>query len=231
MLIGGFQKFSLIDYPEKICAIIFTQGCNFRCPYCHNPELVDPRKFTSPISEKEIFSFLETRKSQLDAVEVTGGEPTLQKDLLDFLKRIKEMGFLVKLDTNGSLPNIIQEALEKKVVDYLAMDVKAPLEKYQTVTASKVDPAKIKESIHLIMKSGLDYEFRTTVIESLLTNEDIIEIARLISGAKLYVLQEFVATKTLQKEFIKKKSKTTEELEKLRHLILQHQYVGRCIIR
>lgn len=231
MLIGGFQKFSLIDYPGKICAIIFTQGCNFRCSYCHNIELVDPQKFTPSISEKEIFSFLGTRKGQLDAVEVTGGEPTLQKDLLDFLKKIKEMGFLVKLDTNGSSPDVIQGAIEKKVVDYLAMDVKAPLGKYQIVTASKIDPAKIEESIQLIMKADLDYEFRTTIVKSLLTNEDIIGIAQLVSGAKLYVLQNFVATRTLEEKFIEEESKTVEELEKLRRLILHHRYVDKCIIR
>jgi pyruvate formate lyase activating enzyme len=231
MLIGGFQKFSLIDYPGKICAIIFTQGCNFRCPYCYNVELVDPQKFGPPIPETEIFSFLEKRIGQLDAVEITGGEPTLQKDLLAFLEKIKEMGFLIKLDTNGSSPDVIREALKKKIVDYLAMDVKAPLEKYRMVTASKIDLTKIKESIQLIMESGLDYEFRTTIVESLLTNEDIIKIASLISGAKLYVLQKFVRTKTLKKEFAKEKSKTTEELEKLKHLILQHKYVNRCIVR
>ena len=127
MLIGGFQKFSLIDYPGKICAIVFTQGCNFRCPYCYNPELVNPQKFTPSLSEKDVFSFLKKRKGQLDAVEITGGEPTLQKDLLAFLEKIKAMGFLVKLDSNGSSPDIIQEVVQRGAVNYLAMDIKAPL--------------------------------------------------------------------------------------------------------
>jgi len=141
------------------------------------------------------------------------------------------MGFLVKLDTNGSSPDVIQKILEEKIVDYLAMDIKAPLEKYQEITASKINPARIKESIQLIMKSGLDYEFRTTIVESLLTREDIVEIAQLISGAKLYVLQRFVAAKTLKKEFAKEKSKSIKKLEELKHLILRCQYVDKCIIR
>jgi len=147
MLIGGFQRFSLIDYPGKICAIVFTQGCNFRCPYCHNPELVNPELFEAPIPEGNILSFLANRKGKLDAVEITGGEPTLQPDLMDFMSELKNHQYLVKLDTNGSNPGIISEAIERDLVDYLAMDVKAPLERYQEITNSGVDPAKIEHSI------------------------------------------------------------------------------------
>lgn len=137
MQIGGLQKFSLLDYPGKISAVVFTQGCNFRCPYCHNPELVDPARYQECLPEEEIFSFLETRRGKLEAVTVTGGEPTLQKSLAPFLRRIKDMGFLVKLDTNGSRPDVLEELLRQKLIDYIAMDIKAPLEKYEAVTGWK----------------------------------------------------------------------------------------------
>ena len=229
MLIGGFQKFSLIDYPGKICAIIFTQGCNFRCPYCYNIELVEPSKFSSSIPEEEIFSFLKNRKGRLDAVEVTGGEPTLQKDLLLFLKKIKELGFLVKLDSNGSAPEKVQQAIEQGVVDYLAMDIKAPLERYQEVTRSQVDPQKIAETIHLIMSAGLDYEFRTTVVKSLLSLDDLLKIAQLIKGAKRYALQKFVPTKTLDPAFQNEEPYSDEELQNFQEKI--SPYVGECLLR
>lgn len=229
MLIGGLQKFSLIDYPGKLCAIVFTQGCNFRCPYCHNPELVFPEQFIPSLSEEEIFSFLDKRKKQLEAVEVTGGEPTLQPDLLSFLAKIKNKGFSVKLDTNGSFPEIVQKAIRQGVVDYLAMDLKAPLERYQAVTCSKIDPQKIKKTIAIIMKSGLDYEFRTTIVKSQLSLEDFLKIARLIKGAKLYVLQNFVSTKTLDPLFQKEASYSEEELEKIRKQIAP--FVKKCLVR
>lgn len=229
MLIGGLQKFSLIDYPGKLSAIIFTQGCNFRCPYCHNPELVDPKQFIPLLDEKKVLDFLETRRGRLDAVEITGGEPTLQKDLLPFLQKIKKMGFLVKLDTNGSSPSIMQEALRKKVVDYFALDVKAPLEKYQEVTRSTIDPQKIQKAIQIIMSSGLDYEFRTTIVRSMLSFDDITKIAQLIRGANLYALQAFIPSKTLDPHFQKETSYTEEELEKICQQV--QPYVQKCIIR
>ena len=229
MLIGGLQKFSLIDYPGKICAIIFTQGCNFRCPYCHNPELVDPKQFSPLLDEKEVFAFLKTRRNRLDAVEVTGGEPTLQKDLLPFLKKIKEMGFLVKLDTNGSHPEIVQKAIDEKIVNYLALDVKAPLEKYQEVTRSMIDPQKIQETINLIMESGLDYEFRTTIVKSMLSPKDILKITQLIQGARFYALQAFIPSKTLDPLFQKETSYSEEELQKICQQV--KPYVKKCVVR
>jgi pyruvate formate lyase activating enzyme len=137
MKIGGLQKFSLLDYPGKISAVVFTQGCNFRCPYCHNPELVDPERFQECIPEDEIFAFLETRRGKLEAVTVTGGEPTIQNGLSSFVRRIKDMGFMVKLDTNGSRPEVLEELIRHKLIDYIAMDIKAPLEKYEAVTGWK----------------------------------------------------------------------------------------------
>jgi len=229
MRIGGFQKFSLIDYPGKICAIVFTQGCNFRCPYCHNPELVKPSLFGKTIPEEEIFSFLEKRKGKLDAVEITGGEPTLQKDLVDFIRRIKEMGYLVKLDTNGSNPEILLEIINHGLVDYIAMDIKAPLEKYKEVIHSVINPEKIKRSIRTIMSSNIKYEFRTTVVKSQLSKEDIINIGKLIEGAELYILQKFIPSKTLDPNFLNEKTYSDGEFKELKKEL--EKLVCKCLVR
>ncbi len=193
MLIGGFQKFSLIDYPGKTCAIVFTIGCSFRCSYCHNPELVYPELSPKPIPEEDIFSFLEKRKGKLDAVTITGGEPTLQEDLLEFILDVKKLGFFIKLDTNGSNPSALRKAIKK--IDYVAMDVKAPLEKYPGITNSGIDINKIRRSIELVMNSNINYEFRTTAAGSQLDESDMLKIGRLIEGAKLHVLQKYVPAK------------------------------------
>src|SRR5450759_1081844 len=199
MKIGGLQKVSLIDYPGVISGIVFLQGCNFRCPYCHNPELVDEKLFGPCLDEKIILDFLNTRKGKLDAVTITGGEPTIQKDLMPFIKRVKKMGFAVKLDSNGSAPQVIKELLAEKLLDFIALDIKAPLEKYKRIVQAPVDTQSIKDSIKLILKSKIPHEFRTTVVKSQLGAKDILEIAKLISGASCYVLQKFVQTKTLDK--------------------------------
>jgi len=201
--IGGIQKTSLLDYPEKISAIVFTKGCNFRCGYCHNPELFQTDK-NQNYSEAEFFEFLKTRKGKLDAVVITGGEPCIQKDLLEFILKIKELGFLVKLDTNGSFPEVLKKVLPH--LDYIAMDIKAPLEKYSIVANSVVDTEKIKESINLIMNSDLDYEFRTTAVKSQLTSSDFLKISQTIKGAKKYYIQKFRNSKVLNPEF---KTETT----------------------
>ena len=229
MRIGGFQKFSLIDYPGKICAIVFTQGCNFRCPYCHNPELVKPSLFGKTIPEEEIFSFLEKRKGKLDAVEITGGEPTLQKDLVDFIQRIKEIGYLVKLDTNGSNPEMLEIIINHGLVDYIAMDIKAPLEKYKEVIHSVINPEKIKRSIRTIMSSNIKYEFRTTVVKSQLSKEDIINIGKLIEGAELYILQKFIPSKTLDPNFLNEKTYSDGEFKELKKDL--EKLVCKCLVR
>ncbi|HDH87356.1 MAG TPA: anaerobic ribonucleoside-triphosphate reductase activating protein, partial [Desulfobacteraceae bacterium] len=202
MIIGGFQRFSLIDYPDKICAIVFTQGCNFRCPYCHNPELVDPKKFGIELKEDEILSFLGRRKGKLNAVTITGGEPLLQTDLSPFLSAIKRLGYLVKLDTNGSFPSRLKKIIELESVDYVAMDIKTSLAKYPQVIKTKIDTRKILDSIRLIMDSGLDYEFRTTIVKALFEKDDFYKIGQLIKNARLYVLQKFVPSKTLDDTFL-----------------------------
>lgn len=213
MKIGGLHKVSLIDYPGKISAIIFTQGCNFRCAYCHNPELVDPKLFEPPMPHEEIFNFLDKRRGKLDALVVTGGEPTLQPNLIPFLKRVKEMGYLIKIDTNGALPEILENLIVQRHADYIAMDIKAPWEKYSRVTRAEVDVARIKRSIDLVTQSGIPCEFRTTLVRSLLEQEDIRKIGGLIKGAKRFVLQKFVPSKTLSANFLQESTYTDRELE------------------
>jgi pyruvate formate lyase activating enzyme len=216
MKIGGLQRVSLIDYPGLICAIVFLQGCNFKCSYCHNPELVDPQLFGPRIKENDILEFLDTRRGKLDAVVITGGEPTIQDYLPSFITKIKEMQFAVKLDTNGSEPDVIKDLLDEKLLDYIAMDIKAPLEKYKNIVRTPVESDLIKESISIILKAKIPYEFRTTIVESQLGENDILEIGKLISGARSYVLQKFVPVKTLDKKFLKEKSWPDEKLQEIK---------------
>lgn len=192
--IGGFQKTSFLDYPEKISCIVFTSGCNFRCGYCHNPELF---KSEPVLTVPAFFDFLKTRKGKLDGVVITGGEPTLQSGLFDFVKEIKHLNFLVKLDTNGTNPEILEELLNLNLLNYVAMDIKAPLDKYKQITNVDLDIKKIKDSINLIKSSKIDYEFRTTVVKSQLAYEDFEKIGLLLQGSKKYYLQKFVVSKLL----------------------------------
>lgn len=225
MKIGGIQKCSLIDYPGKVSAILFTIGCNFHCPYCHNPELVD--ETATIIPEEEIAAFLLRRKNILDAVTITGGEPTIHGDLSAFIRNIKNMGYLVKLDTNGTNPDVIRRLQEEKIVDYFAMDIKSPLQNYSKTVGRPVDAAKIKESIELLKHSGIPYEFRTTVVKSLLTIDDIRTIGKEISGAKTYYLQKFVPTKTLNPAFLRKTTFSDAEFDEMRDIMREYvQDVG-----
>lgn len=212
MKIGGLQKVSLIDYPGRISAIIFTQGCNFRCPYCHNPELVEKKLYRPCLPENDILDFLASRRGKLDAVTITGGEPTLQDDLLPFIGRIRKMGFCVKLDSNGSRPDIIAHLAEENLLDFIAMDVKAPAAKYQGMIKAAVPFDLIRESIRIILKSGLDHEFRTTVVSSKLSPADILEISREIAGAKRYAMQKFEPIRTLNKRYLSETSYPDEAL-------------------
>ena len=177
MRIGGLIKFTLIDYPGRVAAVVFTQGCNFRCRYCHNPELVYPHLLQEPMPEEEVLAFLRRRQGALEGVVVTGGEPTLQPDLIRFLEDVKALGYKIKLDTNGSKPEVIQEAIDKKLVDYIAMDLKAPLEKYSLITGVEFEPTTLQQSMHIITESGLPYEFRTTYDKEVLTDNDISAIS------------------------------------------------------
>ena len=203
MLIGGIQKTSLLDYPGKISAIIFTQGCNFRCPYCHNPELLKTGENASLVSVSSVLDFLKTRIGKLDGVVITGGDPCLHKDLPEFIKAVKQLGFLVKLDTNGSFPGMLENLINENLIDYIAMDIKAPFEKYSSIAGCDIDIEKIKRSVHLVLESGIDYEFRTTVVKSMLAYDDFEKIGNEIHGAKRYYLQKFVPTKTLDTKLLR----------------------------
>jgi pyruvate formate lyase activating enzyme len=228
MKIGALQRFSMIEYEGKLAASIFTQGCNFRCPYCHNPELVKPEKYQETIPVEEVYSFLENRLGKLDAVVITGGEPTLHLDLHILIEKIKKMGFLVKLDTNGTNPDILEHLIENDLLDYLAMDIKAPLRKYSHVTNCTVDIVKIKKSIELIKNSGIDYEFRSTLVEDLLTEEEVLDIGELLGVKTKYFLQNFVPTKTLNDKFMKAVPFSMKKITTLRdkfHLSFSEVYV------
>lgn len=228
MIFGGFEKFTLIDYPGKIAAMVYTIGCNFRCPYCHNPELVD-ETVTKTFTEEEVLTFLKHRKGFIDGLVITGGEPTMHKDLLDFMRKVKELGFLVKLDSNGTHPDILRQAIKEKIVDYIAMDIKSPLAKYSQAVSRPVDTAAIRKSIDLLMSSSVEYEFRTTVVKVLLSPQDIEEIGREIKGARRYYLQKFIPIKILNPQFRKKTSYSEEEFESLRKTL--NNYVQYCAIR
>lgn len=215
MKIGYLQKTSLIDYPGKVCGIVFTQGCNFRCPYCHNPELVDPTIFRECLPLDEIFSFLATRRGKLDAVTITGGEPTIHDNLLPFIRKIRDLDYLVKIDTNGSNPDVLGEIIDKGLADFIAMDVKSPLQRYAEIAGVACDVQKVESSIQAVMCSSIPYEFRTTIVKGLLRPDDIIEIGRTIRGASRYVLQRFAPSKHLDQGYLKAGSFGSEELEDL----------------
>lgn len=192
MIIGGLEKLSLLDYPEHLAAIIFTQGCNFRCHFCYNPQLVLPNKEKGPaLCESDLFLFLKSRQGKLEGVVITGGEPTLHADLPEFIKAIKDLGYLVKLDSNGTKPEVLERLIKDKLIDYIAMDLKAPLEKYEASVGVPVNYNNIKKSVKIIMTSGLPYEFRTTLVPGLIEMGDISAMGELIKGASKWYLQAF----------------------------------------
>jgi len=229
MKIGGFHKVSLVDFPGRISSLVFTQGCNFRCPYCHNPELVRRDLFVPPLPEDEIFSFMADRRKYFQSLTVTGGEPTVQPDLCSFLERAKAAGLDVKLDTNGSRPRRLREIFDRHLVDFVAMDLKGPPERYAGFAGVAVNTRTIIEAVRLIMQSGVVHEFRTTVVASLFADGDFRIMGELVRGAKRFVLQSFIAGKTLDDGLSREKSCPRERLEKFR--VIMKEYVEECIIR
>jgi pyruvate formate lyase activating enzyme len=219
--IGGLQKTTLIDFPGRIAATIFLCGCNFRCPWCYSPELVLPEKIKNQpkITEKEFLEFLKSRKELLEGVVVCGGEPMINKDLIDFVKKIKNLGFSIKIDTNGSNPQMLKNLIDKKLVDYIAVDIKGPKENYSQFIGKEVDIKKIQKSIDILKQGKVDYEFRTTILPSLHKKEDIIKMAKWISGAKRYYLQNFRPEKTLDPDFEKTKPYSQEFLLEIQKAI------------
>ena len=217
MILGGLQKLTLIDFPGRIAATVFTVGCNFSCPFCHNPDLVDAQKILDApkIEEKDFFDFLKNRQGMLEGVCVTGGEPTLNRDLPEFLAKIKELGFLVKLDTNGTNPALVEKLLKKNLVDYIAMDIKAPLEKYKEVVGPWVSLEDIQRSVELT-RSLPEYEFRTTVLPALHSKKDLLGIGRWLQGSKRYFLQQFRPQITLDEKFASERPFDDKTLAEIR---------------
>lgn len=192
MLISGLQKLTLLDFPDKTACTVFAPGCNLRCPFCHNASLVRG-PFPPFIDEKELFDFLGKRAGILDGVCITGGEPLLQKDIIPFIKKIRSLGFSVKLDTNGTLPEVLEELLRSSLVDYVAMDIKSSPEGYAAAVGIKdFDYSPIQKSISLLLSGDTDYEFRTTVVKGVHSEKEILGAAQSIKGAKRYFLQQFV---------------------------------------
>lgn len=229
MFFGGFEKFTLIDYPGKTACMVYTIGCPFRCPYCHNPELVNETCKTK-IIEDEVLEFLTSRKNMLDGIVITGGEPSMHGQMLiEFMKKVKSLGFLIKLDSNGVDPAFIQTAIDGKLVDYIAMDIKSPMIKYMQSVGRSVDTDNIRKSIEIIKNSGVDYEFRTTVVSSMLSYQDFEQIGKEINGAKKYFLQKFIPSKVLSPHFSKKSTYTDVELESIS--LNMQKYVDFCGIR
>lgn len=222
MKIAGLQKQSLIEYPGRISAVIFLAGCNFRCQFCYVPHLVLPQKIKKidPIPEKKIFSFLKERKGFLEAVAISGGEPTINKELFSFLKKIKKMGYLIELETNGTNSKILEKLIKEKLVDYVAMDIKHNLEfgKYNEIVGGVLTKElffEIKNSIKILISGRVDYEFRTTIIKEFHKKEDILEICKNIQGARVYYLQNFQKNETISKKvFTPFKQEEIEEIIK-----------------
>ena len=191
MILGGLMKTTLLDFPEHIACTVFAKGCNLRCPFCHNASLVISREsHGDTLSEGDFFSFLEKRRSILDGVVVSGGEPLLQDDIFEFLKKIREYGYQIKLDTNGTFPDKLTRIIEADLVDYVAMDIKNSPDKYFLTTGAEV-LSQVSRSVEILMNSGIEYEFRTTTVEQLHNADDIIAIGKWISGAKRYFIQRF----------------------------------------
>ncbi len=217
MKIGGLQKTTLIDFPGKVAATVFTVGCNFRCPYCYNISLVKDTGPTPEMPLEEFLSFLEKRKKVLDGVCITGGEPTLHSDLPKLIDEIKSLGLEVKLDTNGSNPEMLGQLIKEKKPDYIAMDIKAPLEKYGSISRVQLDKEKIKKSVELIKNSGIEYEFRSTVVPGLFTKEDAKAIGEWLKGAKAFFIQQFRPMDSMLDSSLKKVLPfSREELEEFK---------------
>lgn len=219
MRLSAVQKFTMLDYPGKVACIAFTPGCNLRCSFCHNPEFVLPERIReiedSFISEEAFFRFLNRRKSLLEGVVVSGGEPTIWKDLPEFLNKIKDMGFLVKLDTNGNHPSMLRDIFQEGLVDYVAMDVKTSLPEYQKLVGGTVKKENILESITLLKEQDVPYEFRATLIKEHHTKEILNAMRELLSGSERFFLQTFRPEQTLDPAFMKCHAFTPDEMKEL----------------
>lgn len=221
MVVFGLQKLSLLDYPGKTACTVFTGGCNFRCPYCHNASLVVGLDEVEPISNDDFFSFLNKRRNILDGICITGGEPLLQPDIENFIREIKNLGYSVKLDTNGTFPDKLIRLVDENLIDYVAMDIKNSPQKYDvTVGLTGIDFSKIKCSVEFLLSNPINYEFRTTVVKELHNKEDFLSIGEWIKGAKQYFLQSFIDSGDILGGSFSAYSKT--ELEEIKELMLPY---------
>lgn len=220
MKLSAIQRFTMLDYPDKVACIAFTPGCNMRCGFCHNPEFVLPEQIqelsSGFIVEETFFNFLDQRRGLLEGVVVSGGEPTIWQDLPDFFRKIKERGYLTKLDTNGNRPEVLDYLLKEKLVDYVAMDVKTSLSEYPSLVGGGAKSEHIAKSIELLKASGIPYEFRTTLIKEVHTDGVLRDMAELLSGAQCYSLQTFRPGHTLNPVFAMYHPFSRTEMERLR---------------
>ena len=232
MLLGGLQKSSLIDYPGKVSCVIFLSGCNFDCPYCHNPDLAKGSpECPSWLDDKTLYDLLERRKGLLDGVVISGGEPTLQKDLVLLCQRLKQMGYAIKLDTNGSRPQVIKTLIDEGLVDYIAMDIKTDPFHYSPLIKKEWNPVRLFLSIQIIMESALPYEFRTTCVKPIVDEIVIKDISKTIRGAMLYALQRFHNTEILHPDFFRENETGFDEDGLLHLKSIAEPWVQRCIVR
>lgn len=239
MIIGGLEKLSLIDFPGYLSAIVFTKSCNFRCHFCYNPmlvfaegenELKNIDEGPSLIPEEDFFLFLKERVGKLEGLVISGGEPTLQSDLKEFIIKVKELGYKVKLDTNGTSPEKVSDLIKNNLLDYIAMDLKAPLEKYEAVIGVKTDINKIKESIDLLINGNVPYEFRSTLVPGLVNEDDILEMSKDIEGANLWYLQKFKSDiRLVNGDFENKESFTEKEMEYFSNI--GGKFTKKCLFR
>ena len=220
MVIGGLQKLTLLDFPEHVACSVFLKGCNFCCPFCYNSSLIDAEDTSNFISKEELFNFLRKRKGILDGVAITGGEPLLQKDIVKFIKEIKELGFQVKLDTNGSSFEILQLLIEERLVDYVAMDIKNTFKKYPLTAGCACNIENIKKSINLLLEGKVNYEFRTTVVKELHDETDFELIGQMIKGAKKYFIQSYIQKESVIDQKLHAHSK--EKLEEFLNIVSKY---------
>jgi len=232
MLFGGLHKNSLIDFPGKISCVLFVMGCNFDCPYCHNPKLakgcIDDQ---AAFDADSAYDFLENRKGFLEGVVISGGEPTLQEELIAICQRIKQIGYPIKLDTNGSRPQVLKRLIEAELVDYVAMDIKTDPFRYAPLIKKNFNPDTLLSSIRILMESKVDYEFKTTCIKPLVDADVIETISRLIKGSPLYALQQFHNTDVLHPEFFQENDCRYDSQELKRLKSIAAPWVDRCIVR
>lgn len=226
--IGGVQKLSLVDYPGHVAAALFLAGCNMRCGYCHNPELVLPERLAPSIPVEEVMIFLKSRVGRLDGVVISGGEPTIHDELPELCRMIKRLGFDVKLDTNGTRPEMVRAMIDEGLIDFVAMDVKGPLEKYVEIAARPIDLEAIVDNVRLMIDSGIGHEFRTTIVREQLEVSDFEKIGELVKGAKRFALQHFRTGTTISPQFAGFHTFSDEEFAAAKKIM--ERYVDECVI-